>query len=126
MIKRSWWRSYFWKKKTRSTRKNLNRKFIRINSSKENYDADYEIGRIQAFISKFKNKKLRELEKENEELKEKVIKDGEKKIRKINILLKQKMECTYCVSCKKYIGNSHFDSKTINNKVKLLQTKFCK
>ena len=87
MIKRSWWRSYFWKKKTRSTRKNLNRKFIRINSSKENYDADYEIGRIQAFISKFKNKKLRELEKENEELKEKVIKDGEKKIKKWSVLI---------------------------------------
>ena len=36
------------------------------------------------------------------------------------------MERTYCVSCKKYTGNSHFDSKTINYKVKLLKTKFCK
>ena len=34
---------------------------VRINTSKENYDADYEASRIQTFISKFKNK-----EKENE------------------------------------------------------------
>ena len=38
--------------------------FIRINPSKENYDAHYEIGRIQIFISGFKNKRLRELEAE--------------------------------------------------------------
>ena len=30
----------------------LDSKFIRINSSKENYDADYEIHRIQRFITK--------------------------------------------------------------------------
>ena len=60
----------------------LDCKFIRINISKENYDADYEIGRIQTFISKLRNKKSRELEKENEELKEKIIKDGEKKLEK--------------------------------------------
>ena len=41
--------------------KKLNCKFIRINTSKENYDADYEASRIQTFISKFKDK-----EKENE------------------------------------------------------------
>ena len=34
---------------------------IRINTSRENYDADYEASRIQTFISKFKDK-----EKENE------------------------------------------------------------
>ena len=34
---------------------------VRINTSKENYDADYEASRIQTFISKFKDK-----EKENE------------------------------------------------------------
>ena len=36
---------------------------------------------------------------------------------------KQKMEHTYCVSCKKYTAYSHIGSKTINNKVKLLKTK---
>ena len=30
-----------------------------INTSKENHDADCEIGRIKIFISEFKNKKLR-------------------------------------------------------------------
>ena len=50
----------------------------------------------------------------------------DKKIRKMTIPPKQKMEHTYCVSCKKYAGNSHIDSKTINNKVKLLKTKCLK
>ena len=36
--------------------KKLNRKFIRINTCKENYDADYEIGRIQTFLASLKNK----------------------------------------------------------------------
>ena len=34
---------------------------------------------------------------------------------------KQKMERTYCVSCKKYTANSHIDSKTIKSKIKLLK-----
>ena len=34
-------------------------KFIMINTSKENHDADCEIGRIKIYISVFKNKKLR-------------------------------------------------------------------
>ena len=42
---------------------NLDCKFTGVNTSKENYDADYEIGRIQTFISEVKNKILRELEK---------------------------------------------------------------
>ena len=45
------------KKKTRGTRKKLNCTFIRINTSKENYDADYEVSRIQMFISQFKDNK---------------------------------------------------------------------
>ena len=73
--------------------KNLNCTFIRINTVKENYDADYEIGRMQTFISEQKNNKLRELEKENEELKKKLQKMS-KKIRKTNISPKQKMEHT--------------------------------
>ena len=47
-----WQRSYFWGEKTRSTRKKLNCKFIKINTSKESYGADYESGRIQTFITK--------------------------------------------------------------------------
>ena len=49
-----------------------------------------------------------------------------KKIRKMNIPLKQTMEHTCWVSCKKSAGNSHIDSKTINNKVKLRKTKCLK
>ena len=48
---------------------------------------------MQTFISEHKNNKLRELEKENEELKKKLQKMS-KKIRKTNISPKQKMEHT--------------------------------
>ena len=49
------------KKDKRNQKKKLNCEFIKINTSKENYDADYETSRMQTFISKFKDK-----EKENE------------------------------------------------------------
>ena len=49
-----------------------------------------------------------------------------KKIRTINIPLKQKMEHTYCVSCIKSTGNRHIGLKRIKNKVKLLKTKCLK
>ena len=42
--------------------KKLNCKFIRINTSKENYDADYEASRIQTFINNFNKNKIKELE----------------------------------------------------------------
>ena len=49
--------------------KKLNCKFIRINTSKENYDADYEASRIQMFISKFKEKEVKKLKDEIKKLK---------------------------------------------------------
>ena len=48
-------RPYFWGEKTKSTRKKLGSEFIRINTTKR-YDEDYEIGRIQTFITKFKDR----------------------------------------------------------------------
>ena len=43
----------FFKKKDKNHQKKiLDCKFIRININKENYDADYETGRIQTFITK--------------------------------------------------------------------------
>ena len=72
----------FLKKKTKSIRKKLNCKFIRIITSRENYDADYEASRIQTFLSKFKDK-----EKENE------IKILEDEIKKIKISI-NKSKCT--------------------------------
>ena len=49
------------KKKTKALEKNLGFKFIRINTSN---DLDYEVANIYAFIDEFKNKKIKELEKE--------------------------------------------------------------
>ena len=45
--------------------KKLGCKFIRINTSKKGYNADYEASRVQTFISNFK-KKLKKLEKESD------------------------------------------------------------
>ena len=59
-----WQRPYFWRKKTKGIRKKLNCTFIRINTSKENYDADYEASRIQMFSSNFNKNKIKELENE--------------------------------------------------------------
>ena len=47
----------------------LNCTFIRINTSKENYDADCEASRIQAFISNFNKNKIKKLEDKINKLK---------------------------------------------------------
>ena len=47
-------------------------KFIRINLSKEGYDADYEASRIQRFISKFKDRQLKKSNKKIKELEDKI------------------------------------------------------
>ena len=67
----------FEEKRQKALEKKLNCEFIRINTSRENYDADYEASRIQTFISKFKDK-----EKENE------IKKLEDEIHKLKLQLK--------------------------------------
>ena len=46
----------FEEKRQKALEKRLNCKFIRNNTSREVYDADYEASRIQTFISKFKDK----------------------------------------------------------------------
>ena len=46
--------------------KKLGCKFIRINASKEGYDVDYEVSSIQTFISKFRERQLKESHKKNE------------------------------------------------------------
>ena len=43
--------------------------FSRINTSKENFDVDYEARRIQTFISQFKDNKSKELADEIDKLK---------------------------------------------------------
>ena len=63
----------FLKKKDKKRQKKPYCEFIRINTSKEGSDADYEASRIQAFISEFKEKekgsKIKELEDEIKKLK---------------------------------------------------------
>ena len=50
----------FLKKKERGISKKLGCIFIRINTidAKRDYDTDYEVSKIQTFISKFKEKKM--------------------------------------------------------------------
>ena len=54
----------FKEKRQEALEKELNCEFIRINTSKR-YDKDCEIGRIETFISKFKDRQLKKLEKES-------------------------------------------------------------
>ena len=59
-------------KRQEALEKKLACKCIRINTSKKGYDADYEASRIQIFISKFKDRQLKRLNKELKELEDKV------------------------------------------------------
>ena len=61
------------KKRQEALEKRLGYKFIRINTSdaERDYDTDYEVSKIQTFISKFKDRQLKKLEKEsNKKIKE--------------------------------------------------------
>ena len=49
-------------KRQKALEKKLNCKFIRINTSKENFDVDYEVSRIQLCISQFKGNEIKERE----------------------------------------------------------------
>ena len=73
----------FEEKRQETLEKKLNCEFIRINISKEGYDANYEIGTIQRFISKFKNRQFRILEKESN----KKVKELAAKIEKLKLQL---------------------------------------
>ena len=59
----------FEKKRRKSLEKKINCEFIRINTSRENYDASYEASRIQTFISNSNKNKIKELEDEIKKLK---------------------------------------------------------
>ena len=59
----------FEEKRQKALEKKRNYTFIRINTSKENFDIDYEASRIETFISQFKDNKNKELEDEIEKLK---------------------------------------------------------
>ena len=59
----------FEKKRQEALEKKRNCTFIRINTSRENFDVNYEASRIQVFISQFKDNKIKELEDEIKKLK---------------------------------------------------------
>ena len=61
------------RKDKRYKKKKLGCKFIRINTSdaERGYDTNYKVSKIQTFISKFKDRQLKKLEKEsNKKIKE--------------------------------------------------------
>ena len=62
----------FEQKRQEALEKKLNSKFIRINTSRENFDVDYEASRIQTFISQFKDNKIKEIDNKNKELEDKI------------------------------------------------------
>ena len=62
----------FEEKRQKALEKKPGCKFIRINTSKEGYDADYEASRIQTFISKFKDRQLKKSNKKLKELEDKI------------------------------------------------------
>ena len=62
----------FEEKRQKALEKKLNCKFIRINTSKEDYDVNYEASRIQVFISKFKENKIKEKDNKIKELEEEI------------------------------------------------------
>ena len=75
--------SFLSKKDKRHQKKKLNCTFIIINTSRENCDADYEGSEIQAFISQFKDNKMKERDNKNKELKDenKKLKDEIEKLK---------------------------------------------
>ena len=62
----------FEEKRQKILEKKLGCKCIRINTSKEGYDTDYEASRMQTFTSKFKDRKLEKLSKKLKELDNKI------------------------------------------------------
>ena len=77
----------FEEKRQKALEKKLGCKCIRINTSnaKNEYDLDYEVGNVQAFIDEFKNKKIKKLEKQlikEKEMREKVEKEMREKLEK--------------------------------------------
>ena len=84
----------FEEKRQKALEKKFGCKFIIINTSnaKNGYDLDYDVGNIQAFIDKFKNKKIKKTRKKL--IKEKEMREkGEKEMReKVENEMREKVE----------------------------------
>ena len=94
------------KKRQEALEENLGCKFIRINTTKEGYDADYEASRIQGFISKFKDEQLKKMNKELKELKDEI-----KKINKSNKIKAFKIDCQKVLLDYKKLKNTQSKTK---------------
>ena len=70
----------FKEKRQEALEKKTNCEFIKINTGKH-YDEDYETGRLQSFVSEFKDIQLKKLEKESN----KKIKELEDKIKELKL-----------------------------------------
>ena len=73
------------RKDKKHQKKKTNCEFIKINTGKH-YDEDYEIGRIQSFVSEFKDIQLKKLEKESN----KKIKELEDEIKELKLQMQVK------------------------------------
>ena len=62
----------FEEKRQEALEKKRNCTFIRIDSSRENFDVDYEASRIQVFISQFKDNKIKERDNKIKELEDEI------------------------------------------------------
>ena len=62
----------FENKRQKALEKKLNCIFVRINTSRENLDVDYEASRIQVFISQFKDNKIKERDNKIKELEDEI------------------------------------------------------
>ena len=101
-------------KKTRSTRKKRYCESIRINTSKEGDDENYETGWIQTFISKFKdrNVKIKGISRCVKCLAHKSFFDKVKDKYKLHTIVSilnwlnliQKSMLTYCLKCRKKLN----------------------
>ena len=73
---------FFRRNNKKHQRKKLGCKFVRINTSKEGYDAEYEASRIETFISEFEDRRL----KKSNELEDKIEKLTIKSLNKIKMV----------------------------------------
>ena len=81
--------SKFEKLRQEALTKELNCKFIRINTSKENFNIDYEVSRIQVFISQLKDNEIKERDNKDKKLKNK-IKEKDNKNKELEDKIKEK------------------------------------
>ena len=100
----------FEEKRQEALEKRLNCTFIRINTSRKNFDADYEASERQTFLSQFKDNKIKERDNKNKELEDK-IKEKDNK----NKELEDEIEKLKRQLAKLGVKNNDVNDKKINN-----------